>query len=347
LTKEKGYLEDDENIPSDPSKLRLAEAVELWTRWQKKQDDGFPGLAFVKGLTKDLRLHTKRGRNGKAVGKQWRYMDPEDSDAGEGKEGEGEEGEEEVEEEGEVDELDSDGEGGEGDDRGEKGRVEKGSGKTGQGRDGAAKGKGNGGRAGMGGKGKGKEKGRADEGGKGKGKGRLDEGGKGKGKGREGEQGKGKGKGREDEPDKEKGKGQEDEECNGKGDGSNSGEGGVGSGGLRGVGREGDADASDQPHISSPACHSETNKTKSKFLRGLTKEAFYLKLIKITQSVSLEFYMCRGCLLIQLGERLAPHGMYPLACQSGAIGHTLTNIFLRGSTLRMGTTKTLRLSSMR
>ena len=83
LIKEEDFLEDDERIPSDPSKLRYSEAVALWTRWKKRQDDGMVGLAFKRGLEKDLRSHTGRGRKGKRVKKQWKYVDPDEEEEGE------------------------------------------------------------------------------------------------------------------------------------------------------------------------------------------------------------------------------------------------------------------------
>jgi len=221
LVKEEDFLEGDERIPSDPSKLRYSEAVDLWTRWKKKQDDGMVGLVFKRGLLKDLRMHTGRGRKGKRVKNQWKYVDPDDHDGSEEDEGEekdeGEEDEDEEKDEGEEkDKLD---------DNGNAGEEEECAG----GEEGAGREEGTGG--------------------------------------------------------EEEGAGGEE----GAGNDQNGGEGGSGNG--DGDDEDEVKDLVNEPHISSPACHSQNKKTKMKFLRGLTKEPSYLKLIKTAQSVSLDFCM--------------------------------------------------------
>jgi len=158
----------------------------LWTRWKKRQDDGMVGLAFKRGLQKDLRSHTGRGRKGKWVKKQWKYVDPDEEEEGEEKDEGKEKDEGEEDEDEEKDELD---------DNGNAGEEEEGAGEKG-----------------------------------------------------------------------------------GAGDDQNGGEGGSGNGD-----RDDEDEVKDsvnEPHISSPACHSQNKKTKTKFLQGLTKEPSYLKLIK-------------------------------------------------------------------
>ena len=272
LIKEEGFLEDDERIPADPSKLRHSEAVELWKRWKKRQDDGMPGLVFARGLKKDLRVHTGRGRKGKVVTKQWDYVEPDDDDGSEDDKDE------------DVDELDED------DERGEKPKKGGAIGEKGKGREEGGKGRG-GGASGTG-KGKGKEE---EEGEEEEGKVAHENEGNGPSDG----EGEGDGEGKVEVEGKVGGKGEGNIE--GEGDGGGSGAGGN----EKTDGEDGEEvrDMVVDPHISSPACHSQNKTMKSKFLRGLTKESSYLKMLKIAQMVSLVFGIRRRRLLTQLDEK--------------------------------------------